>query len=473
MVVLRICYVIISIICIFTIIWIETTIARTYPIPVIAKPACRFQHRDTLSEDCKMQLPKIDNADYYAFKDNMLYRSIYTVLWWATYTYRRDLWWWWHPGVDIATAKGTPVVAIGDGIVVDARWRWDWWNTVIIKHSLNGYNIYSIYTHLDSIETVLGTAVVEWSLIGRVWDTGNAFGNHLHFQIDRDTRIRHPFFFPWCKWSIVAIVNMWLCKEQLPLYTIDPIVFLESQWATVDSSVLFLSPFDLISQTVVQQNITQEFIDRYPINIQTDLVDNTMSVTDIGKLNIIINGYDWLLPETLRISIDTGSQDIVDLSTVEISYINKARSILINPRKPWVVGIKISIWDVYIQTVYIAITPTSTIPKPDYMTIRQIPVRYGQLSIIRLYDDSWILVNKRHSSLDVSVSALSSLCVIPINSISQLRRTLHRSCTDYRDTSIRISHIQTISGTILLHTKKNIWPEDILIRRSDGSVIWY
>jgi murein DD-endopeptidase MepM/ murein hydrolase activator NlpD len=145
-----------------------------------------------------MSLPRIQNADYYAFKDSILHRSVYTILWGASYTYRWDYGLGGHPGVDIASAKGTPVRAIGNGEVTVAGWRGDRGNTVIIAHDRNEEVFYSIYTHMDSVETFAGAKVSEGTLIGRIGDTGNAFGNHLHFQIDRNTRIRHPFFYPGC-----------------------------------------------------------------------------------------------------------------------------------------------------------------------------------------------------------------------------------------------------------------------------------
>ena len=62
-----------------------------YPLDKIAAPSCRFQSWGNLSDDCKMTLPKIVNADYDKYKDDKNMRRIYSVLWGATYDYGWDV----------------------------------------------------------------------------------------------------------------------------------------------------------------------------------------------------------------------------------------------------------------------------------------------------------------------------------------------------------------------------------------------
>lgn len=171
--------------------------AFIYPFDKIASPSCRFSAWSTLGPECKIDLPRITGADYAKFKTNTTYRRIYSVLWGATYDYGWDVGFGSHGGVDIATSAGTPVRSIGDGEVVVAGWVNGWGNVVSIKHKLaDGRFIYSNYAHLSKIIAVKG-AVKGGDTIGEVGNTGNSYGNHLHFQIDV-TNQSHPYYYVSC-----------------------------------------------------------------------------------------------------------------------------------------------------------------------------------------------------------------------------------------------------------------------------------
>lgn len=145
-----------------------------------------------------MTLPRIEGANYSAYKDNTLYRRVYSVLWGATYDYGWDTGFGGHMGVDIATSEGTPVRAIGDGEVVVAGFQNGWGNVVSIKHTLSdGTKIWSNYAHLSAISVTKGSFVKQMDKIGAVGNTGNSYGNHLHFQVDTGGSF-HPFYFSSC-----------------------------------------------------------------------------------------------------------------------------------------------------------------------------------------------------------------------------------------------------------------------------------
>ncbi|HRI36409.1 MAG TPA: hypothetical protein PK765_05065 [bacterium] len=62
-----------------------------YPFDQIADPSCRFSAWNTLDDDCKIDLPRIEGADYAKYKNNFLYERVYTVLWEGTYDYGWDV----------------------------------------------------------------------------------------------------------------------------------------------------------------------------------------------------------------------------------------------------------------------------------------------------------------------------------------------------------------------------------------------
>lgn len=87
-----------------------------------------------------------------------------------------------HKGTDYAASSGTPVRAIGDGIVIFAGIRGGYGNSIDVRHP-NGY--VSRYGHLRAFAKGVrsGTHVSMGSTIGFVGMTGLATAPHLHFEI--------------------------------------------------------------------------------------------------------------------------------------------------------------------------------------------------------------------------------------------------------------------------------------------------
>lgn len=88
-----------------------------------------------------------------------------------------------HEGVDIFASRGTPVVAVADGIVMRTGNQGLGGKQVWQRDGLLGNSLY--YAHLDSVMTTAGTRVKVGDTLGTVGSTGNAAGGspHLHFGI--------------------------------------------------------------------------------------------------------------------------------------------------------------------------------------------------------------------------------------------------------------------------------------------------
>lgn len=88
-----------------------------------------------------------------------------------------------HTGVDYACKIGTPILAIADGKVLEARrgvtWGASYGDAVIVDH---GDGIRVIYAHLSKIEVKKGQAVKEGDQLGLSGATGNVSGPHLHLE---------------------------------------------------------------------------------------------------------------------------------------------------------------------------------------------------------------------------------------------------------------------------------------------------
>ncbi len=87
-----------------------------------------------------------------------------------------------HKGLDLAAGAGTPIYAADAGRVMYARWSDSAGYWVVIDH---GNGLVTKYMHMYTMPFVSeGANVVKGQHIGGVGNTGNSFGNHLHFQVE-------------------------------------------------------------------------------------------------------------------------------------------------------------------------------------------------------------------------------------------------------------------------------------------------
>jgi murein DD-endopeptidase MepM/ murein hydrolase activator NlpD len=96
-----------------------------------------------------------------------------------------------HYGIDLAAPAGTPVKAADNGYISFTGWLGGYGLLVIIDHG--SYKTY--YGHLSKIIATKGSQVHQGDLIGRVGATGHAYGNHLHFEVERKGVKQNPYYF--------------------------------------------------------------------------------------------------------------------------------------------------------------------------------------------------------------------------------------------------------------------------------------
>ena len=94
-----------------------------------------------------------------------------------------------HLGVDYGAPTGTPVRAVGDGVVETAGWQNGFGNLVAIKHR-NGHS--TVYAHLSRIDVKRGQTVSQGQHLGAVGATGWATGPHLHFEFRVNGQQKDP-----------------------------------------------------------------------------------------------------------------------------------------------------------------------------------------------------------------------------------------------------------------------------------------
>ena len=85
-----------------------------------------------------------------------------------------------HPGVDIADAVGTDVVATGDGLVIESEPDAGYGRSIMIDH---GDGITTRYAHLSRLYVVVGEQVKQGEIIGAIGVSGRTTGPHLHYEV--------------------------------------------------------------------------------------------------------------------------------------------------------------------------------------------------------------------------------------------------------------------------------------------------
>lgn len=87
-----------------------------------------------------------------------------------------------HNGIDLAGPDGSPIVAVGDGVVTEAGPAAGFGMWVAIRHA-NGD--YSIYGHMYRYYVTVGQHVRAGQHIADIGANGRSTGPHLHFEIAR------------------------------------------------------------------------------------------------------------------------------------------------------------------------------------------------------------------------------------------------------------------------------------------------
>lgn len=90
-----------------------------------------------------------------------------------------------HYGVDIAKKGTVPIVSVADGVVIRSYYSSSYGNVVFISHSIDGQIYTTVYAHMSSRNVSAGEVVSKGQQIGYQGNTGQSFGQHLHFELHK------------------------------------------------------------------------------------------------------------------------------------------------------------------------------------------------------------------------------------------------------------------------------------------------
>lgn len=474
--------------------------AWQYPLQEVSVPDvdCKFQPWSQHSSDCKTNLPVIENHDYQRYKDDMDYRLIYSVLWWATYRWWWDVGYWWHSGVDIATAQWTPLYSINDWTVeVASHLPW-WWNTVVIRHDFEWGHIRSVYAHMHEINVNNWQQVSSWERIGTVGNTWTSRWNHVHFQIDINQDWQNPWYYSNCWWGSATIVNEWRCRDQLLANTVDPIRFLETNWASlklpdteeereqIAKEEQERQEEDSISEDEIQTRETimlselELFLARYNFDTTSNIPWNTMDVWDEWSITLTAEHrwrpFNWSLPMSLEAEYD---EDIISVSPRTLIAINDwQRDINIQAVSPWSTNLILKIrWKIIANYSIRVVDDDTTIEAENARIYNLQPNRVG-------WQNRWIFVAQDENrnniirtpyewNITLTTNNNAKICSPEITSRSEVSKTNNFECwpDDLKD-EISFSYFDTLEGLYLFKiVPTNNWSITIQAKK-DWEEIW-
>lgn len=97
-----------------------------------------------------------------------------------------------HTGIDIDCRTGDPIGASKAGRVISSGWGGGYGYMVIIDH---GNGVTTLYAHMSRLYVGEGTSVSQLRAVGACGATGNATGDHLHFEVRVNGQHQNPMNF--------------------------------------------------------------------------------------------------------------------------------------------------------------------------------------------------------------------------------------------------------------------------------------
>lgn len=284
-----------------------------------------------------------------------------------------------HLAVDIKVPSGTPVYAIGNGIVYKTSEQlYGFGKHIVIKHKnfpsfdnpSRREDYYSSYSHLSTLAVNEGAVVRKGDLIGYSGSTGTSTTPHVHFQIDNDNAPWHPFW-PFTSteaanagMNFTQAVNAGLNQSIAIRNTINPFLYIQKHnTGTTPSPVVTepipepetepVEPETIIEPSPVSENLIAEETDTnlgetteevstedptkgyvtFDIQSQTTFEEDkpfTVTITATTRTGEIIRNY---VPESpVKIAVNRGKAEIEPRRLSAQDFNNGVAKLTVTPK---------------------------------------------------------------------------------------------------------------------------------------------
>lgn len=100
-----------------------------------------------------------------------------------------------HDGADMVANAGTPIFAAAGGVVrISSESYYGYGVAIIIDHVIGGQRVSTTYAHMTNGTRAVsaGQSVSAGQFIGKVGNTGNSYGAHLHFEVKVNGSLVEP-----------------------------------------------------------------------------------------------------------------------------------------------------------------------------------------------------------------------------------------------------------------------------------------
>lgn len=140
-----------------------------------------------------------------------------------------------HLGVDYAAPTGTPIRAVGDGIVTFAGWQGGGGKVIKLRHNST---YATAYKHLSGYAKSIrsGARVRQGEIIGYVGNTGLSTAPHLHFEFFQNDRFVDPMGKKFPSADPVPETLMGEFRNQLPMMLSSLPDWKKMDWKTSSQS---------------------------------------------------------------------------------------------------------------------------------------------------------------------------------------------------------------------------------------------
>ena len=89
-----------------------------------------------------------------------------------------------HAGIDLVGVADKTIRAVCSGTVYRSSYDYDGWGKYIVIRQEDG--LYAIYCHMAKSYKSVGQCIKAGDMLGIEGNTGQATGNHLHFELRKD-----------------------------------------------------------------------------------------------------------------------------------------------------------------------------------------------------------------------------------------------------------------------------------------------
>jgi hypothetical protein len=270
-----------------------------------------------------------------------------------------------HLAVDIKVPSGTPVYAIGNGIITKTSEQlYGFGKHVVIEHkdfpSYDNANTkttyHSSYSHLKSINVTENSVVHKGDIIGYIGSTGISSTPHLHFQIDNSSAPWHPFW-PFTSkeasdagLSFTGAVNEGLNQDIAIANTINPMLYVQkyqdgtvvedtptptpttTTTTTSTPTTTSTTPTTTSSDTTTSNDFTENFVSFEIITGGDTITEGEDKEIQIKAINIHRNIVSDYNPESpVKIEVIMGSAAISHRRLTASDFENGIATITLTP----------------------------------------------------------------------------------------------------------------------------------------------